>query len=269
MNIHYKNYPTDYIDALQAQGKRHKARCFWEYYNDVQNQDVNSIGFYANSWGHDKPMSKGSVHKWVLEFRDEIQKFYDAHSLVNQQHYSYVKKQSERQVNGKRTNEQPQTPTAPHFEKTEETASERQVNKALNIYDTNNARVSTHAMFQSFYFLYRQFNKYAGNKNSAYESYKCVDDVSLKSLDVAAILYLGDGSIEKPVGAKRFIDDKIYLNYIDMKISVKIDDVWIYGVYDADNEVFTDDDNKQYRLTAVRFAEKWKANEINFLKDVA
>jgi hypothetical protein len=265
MNIHYKNYPTDYIDALQSQGKRHKARCFWEYYNDVQNREVNSIGFYAKSWGSDKPMSKGSVHKWVIEFRDEIQKFYDAHSLVNQQHYSSVKKQSERQVNGKRTEKRQQTQATPSFEKNMRTASERQVNKALNIYDNNNA----HAMFQSFYFIYRQFNKYAGNRNDAYESYKNIDDVSFKSLDVAAILYLKDQSVEKKVGAKRFIDDKIYLNYIDMKIEVLIEDTWTSGVYDTEKEVFVSDGGEEYSFKASRFAEKLSECEVRFIREVA
>lgn len=76
MNIHYRNYPTDYIDSLHNQGKRLEARCFWEYFHDMDKGEINSFGFYAKSWGSDsKPMSKGTVHKWILEFRDEIEKF--------------------------------------------------------------------------------------------------------------------------------------------------------------------------------------------------
>lgn len=273
MNIHYKNYPTDYVDALQGQGKRHKARCFWEYYNDMQNRQANSIGFYAKSWGGDKAMSKGSVHKWVLEFRDQIELFYSAHSLINREHYSSVKKQSERRVNGKRTNEPPQTPTTACFEKIGRTASERQVNKALNINNnTTHARVGSNEdrrWYDSFYFIYRQFNSYAGSKNNAMESYIKIDDVSRRSLDTAAILYLRDHSIDKKVGVKRFLDDKIYLNYLDIKIEVFIEDEWVRGVYDADREVFMAETEVEYAFSATRFAEKLGDCEVNFIREVA
>jgi hypothetical protein len=124
-------------------------------------------------------------------------------------------------------------------------------------------------MFQSFYFIYRQFNRYAGNRNDAYESYKNVDDVSFKSLDVAAILYLKDQSVEKKVGAKRFLDDKIYLNYIDMNIEVLIDGSWVHGVYDTDKEVFISDHGKEYLFKASRFAEKLSEGEVRFVREVA
>lgn len=263
MNIHYKNYPTYYIDILQNKGKRHKARCFWEYYNDVQNREVNSIGFYAKSWGLAKPMSKGTVHKWVDEFRDEIQRFYDAHLLMNHQHYNSVKNKSERQVNGLETFDSIQDPNTPSFEQTERTASERQVNKALNINNNNNI---ARAMYDGFYFIYRQFNKYAGNKMEAMQSYVDIEDVNHKSLSVAAIFYLKDMNVERKVGAKKFLDNKIYLNYLDLRLSVLFDGKWMEGIYDNKNEVF-ESEGKKWRLPAVKLAEKFAKDEIKFLRE--
>jgi hypothetical protein len=266
MNIHYKNYPTDYIDALQNKGKRLKARCFWEYYNDVQVRQVNSIGFYAKSWGgNDKPMSKGSVHKWVGEFKVEIQRHYDALSLVNTQHYSSVVKQSERKVNDIRTNEQPQSTTTTELKENECTASERQVNKALII----NNNIKPEQIFEGFYFMYRQFNKYAGNKADAKQSFLNVEDVDLHRLSVASMFYLSDSSIAKHVGAKKFLDNNIYLNYMDMYLKVYVSSTWLSGSYNTDKEIFTCVDGKEYALDATKLAEKFGKQEIEILREVA
>ena len=265
MNIHYKNYPTDYIDSLQNKGKRLKARCFWEYYNDVENKMVNSFGFYAKSWGGDKPMSKGTVHKWVFEFRNEIRKHFDARSFMNTQHYTSVQKQSERQVNDERTNEQPQTTATPTDKHTEETASERQVNKALTLY--NNTKTAR-GLYEGFYFLYRQFNKYAGNKMDALDSFINIDDVDHKRLSVASMFYLKDINVEKKVGVKKFLDNKIYLNYMEVYLKILVDGTWLIGSYDTDTEVFTSN-HTPYKLTASKLADKFIRNEIEFIKEVA
>jgi len=271
MNIHYKNYPTDYIDHLQAQGKRHKARCFWEYYNDVQNKAVNSIGFYAKSWGADKPMSKGTVHKWIKEFKEEIERFYSAHILLNKEHFESVvnksanrsvKKPSERQVNGWRTKSEPQSPENREFGETEETPSERQVNKVPNI---NNIRGGG---YDGFYFIYRQLNKYAGNKINAYESFCNVEELNHKELTIAACMYLKDESINKKVGVKKFLEDKIYLNYVNLNIKVYVDDKWLDGEYDANSEEFISGGVK-YKLAITDFVRKLNDLEIEIIKRAA
>ena len=262
MNIHYKNYPTDYIDRLQGQGKRHKARCFWEYQNDVQNKDVNSFGFYAKSWGGDVPMSKGTVHKWIGEFRDEISKFYDTMALLNMQHYSSVKKQSERGVNGVETKSTPKSPEKREFESVEETASERQVNKALNIYDDDMRAIRE---FDSFFFIYRQFNKYAGSKENAKQSFLDITDIEHRKISYATIFYLKDESVEKKVGAKRFLDDKVYLSYISMEMSVLVDGAWLHGVYSATDEVLMVGEMK-YKFLHTKLVEKMERGEVKYGK---
>jgi len=265
MNIHYKNYPTDYIDSLKNKGKRLKARCFWEYFDDAENHAVNSIGFYAKSWGGEKPMSKGTVHKWVKEFVDEIEKHYAARSFMHQKHYTSVKKQSERQVNAKRTKQEPQSPTVPKEMELGETVSERQVNKALTLNSNNNAS----AIFEGFYFLYRQFNKYAGNKADAKVSFMEVDDVDINRLSVASMFYLKDDSVEKKVGAKKFIDNRVYLNYMEMYLKVFVNGVWIVGSYDTKKEIFTSTDGMSYALEASILADKFAKQEIEILKRIA
>ncbi len=268
MHINYRILPTDYIQELHNQGKREKARCFMEYYFDMQAGAVNSIGFYAISWGtKEKPKSKGSVHKWIAEFVKQIDLFYAAQSLHNSQHYSSVKKQSERQVNGKRTEERPQTPTTPSVEKTERTASERQVNEVNIINNTNSAR--ERAWFDNFYFIYRMNNKYAGNKRDALSVYLSMNIRDPKLLALAGLQYCHDNNVDMKVGARRFLEDEIYLGYIPKIITVKVNGEWLTGEYDSDKEIFTDKDDKRYQLTAEKLIEKFGTGELEFVRGVA
>ncbi len=259
MNIHYKNYPTDYIDRLQGKGKRHKARCFWEYYNDMQNKQVNSIGFYARSWQQN---GKGTASRWVKEFKDEIQRFYDAHILLNNEHYSSVKNKTGRQGDDSNIEESPTTPSVKTIQETKE---RRQRDEALNIYNNNK---TARALYEGFYFLYRQFNRYAGNKLEAVDSFVNVDDVDHNRLSIASMFYLKDMSVEKKVGVKKFLDNKIYLNYMEMYLRVLVDSVWLEGVYDTDKEVFTSK-GKAFKLEATKIADKLTRNEIEFMKEEA
>lgn len=263
MNIHYKNYPTDYIDSLQNQGKRHKARCFWEYQNDVQNQAVNSISFYAKSWGY---KGKGTISDWVREFKDEIQKYYDAQSLVNQQHYSSVINQSGRQADGKRTAKRQQTTNTPNNNKTNRTASGRQADQALNINNNNNTRMRKR-LAEDFFTVYRLNNgKYTGARAEALEEYMSVDDIDHHQLLLALWAYRDSG--EQMVGAAKFLRDRVYLNYIKIPMSVLVDDVWLNGKYDSKSEKFITAD-QEYRMPASRMTEKIGNGELKFIREVA
>lgn len=98
--INYKMYPIDYIIELQQQGKREKARCFFEYFHDMQLDQINSMGFYAKSWGK---KGKGVPSKWIKEFSVEIEKFFGYWQLKNEQHYSCVNSKSGRKVDEQKT----------------------------------------------------------------------------------------------------------------------------------------------------------------------
>ncbi len=280
MRLHYKIYPTEYIEELMQVGKRMKARCFMEYWHDVQTRHINSIGFYAKSWGtSEKPLSKGTVHKWIMEFAGEINRFNNSHYLTDKGHNDTVleqkntasdssaKKQSERQVNGKRTNERQQTPTAPSVDKTEETASERQVNKELNINDDDKGDASLKKrLFGDLYMIYRLNTKFAGTKEEAYAEYmKLNSSISHKELVTAIILYLHDYSVSKKYNLTNFLKNEIYLNYMDKRIKVLVDGEWITGSYDSEREILTADSGTPYQLTPVRLAEKLAAEELHFI----
>ncbi len=258
MNIQYRQYPIDYIQELQNQGKREKARCFWEYWHDVEMRAVNSISFYARSWGGDEPKSKGTVHKWVREFVDEIQRYHDAKSLYNTQHYRSVKKQSERQVNGKRTKRQTQSTTTPQSNDLQRTASERQVNE-VNTSNNNNTR----AWYDSFYMIYRMNNKYAGSKMKAYESFKLLSGIDYTLLTIAGVRYCHDPAVSMKVGVKKFLDDEIYLGYMSKQMSILVGDGWIAGEYDSDKEVFVSDET-EYSMTIEKMIEKFAKGELKF-----
>lgn len=79
--IHYFRAPTDYTDKLKRDGNRAKARAFWEYCDDVNSEMNNSERFYAQSWG----VGKGTVWRWLKEFKHEYDRFKAAWELTNSQ----------------------------------------------------------------------------------------------------------------------------------------------------------------------------------------
>jgi len=269
MRNNYRMYPTDYVNELQQNRRRMKARCFMEYYHDVQMGEVNSFGFYAQSWGgKEKPMSKGTAYKWIAEFNKEIEKFWGYHTLKNQHHYTSVRNQSERQVNGKRTANPSETPIKSPSEKAQETVSERQVNEAFNIDDDDRAGGEERLrkqLFDDLYRIYRFNTKFAGKKGEGWEAYRHIDDISHKDMIMAIVLYLHDRTVEKRYNLANFLRNEIYLNYIHHRLRVKIADEWIIGDYDNDTEVFTDDQGKTYRLTPTRLGELLGNGDLVFV----
>jgi len=266
MRINYRLMPTDYIEELQAKGKRRKARCFMEYYFDVQMDAVNSFGFYAKSWGGDKPMSKGTVHKWIKEFANEIDRFWSYHQVKNQQHYSSVKKRSERQVNAERTNDAEKTPIKRSVSETQETTSERRVNKALNINDDDGAADRMKRRYlDDLYSIYRLNTKYAGSKEEAWNIYRSSTLPDHKQLVRSIVLYLHDRSVDRRYNLANFLRNEIYLNYIEKRMRVMVDGEWITGVYDDERQVFTASGGTEYRLTPSRLADKLADGELEFV----
>jgi len=270
MRINYRNYPTDYINELQATGKRLKARCFMEYYHDLQMDAVNSMGFYGVSWGtKEKAMSKGSVHKWIGEFVKEIERFHSAHILKNHQHHSRVKNQSERKVNGKCTKDEPQTTVTPSVVENDGTQSERQVNQDNNIYNNNKA---SDRLFNDLFFLYGMNTKFVGKKDDdAYSAYlEAKENVNYKDMSVAIMLYLHDEDRSgKFYNFKNFMKHETYYSYIPKKIRLLYDGQWIDGVYDSELEVFTSNDGFKGKLDSKGLTKKFVDGELEFIKEEA
>jgi len=107
--IHYFRAPTDYTDKLKRDGNRAKARAFWEYCDDVNSEMNNSERFYVQSWG----VGKGTVGRWLKEFKHEYDRFIAAWELTNSQ-----EKKEAGQLRGTREPKIPSTTTTPSdFEK--------------------------------------------------------------------------------------------------------------------------------------------------------
>lgn len=268
MNINYRNYPIDYINLLMGQGKRMKARCFMEYQHDVQMEAVNSIGFYSVSWGtKEKPMSKGTVHKWIKEFNEQLELHHAARMLHATQHYSYVKNKSERKVNGSGTRKQPQSTETRGLKKMERTASERQVNEVY-IIDDDDRRLRREV--DDLYFIYRLNTKNAGKKEEAFEEYKKVHNFAThKDFSTAIVFYLHDSSIERKYNLKNFLKHQIFLNYIPKKIKVLISEQWVEGVYDKERGEFTSQSGEKWQLTTQVLTAKVQKGELEFIRGVA
>ena len=266
MRIHYVMMPTDYVQELQASGRRFKARCFMEYFADLNADAVNSFGFYAKSWGGDKPMSKGTVHKWIGEFVNEIDRFFAAHQLKNNRHYTSVKNKSERRVNGKRTDDRHTAPKKSASKKTARTGCERGVNEDNNLYDDDGAR--SHAiksrLFDDLYMIYRMNTEFAGAKDDALREYERVD-IDHRQLIRSIVMYLHDPDVEKKYNFANFLRNQIYLNYIDKRIRVVVGDEWVTGVNEDEAGVFTADDGRQWRLTPETLATKLADGDLEFV----
>jgi len=226
-----KNYilmPINYIQELHNNGKRDKARCFMEYFFDVESKQINSISFYAKSW--DKT-SKGSVHKWIKEFKEEIDLFFSSWQLYNNAHYEQikiaqdrsVKKPSERKVNGNRTKNTAKTPINTGLQNQERTASER---------------------IQELRFV---AGRYLGNIEDIYQEYLAIKDVlNIEIISKAYRQYIQDTTDkEKSVGLAKFIKDKIYLYYLPRDIEIAQESDVIKGYYDIASEQLLKKTKKQ------------------------
>ena len=90
----YMMMPKDYARELMRSGKRDKARCFFEYVIDVEDNKINSIRFYANAWDKQRTV----VERWVNEFKKEIVKHHEFWAEKNKIHAINVSKISKKHV---------------------------------------------------------------------------------------------------------------------------------------------------------------------------
>jgi len=187
--INYKMYPTDYVNELFKNGKRDKAKCFLEYFHDMQMDEVNAISFYSKSWGK---KGNGTASKWIEEFKNEIESFYNYWSLKNTTHHSSVIKKSGRKVDelkseSGRNNIQVDTTVNEFLEVgVDEIKSEsgRKVEQDINIEYINNINAESNdsatekysnnknTYSDKFEIIWNLYDKKTSNKNRAYSIYK-------------------------------------------------------------------------------------------------
>jgi len=80
----YIMIPINYIEQLQENDRRDKARAFMEYFYDMASEKVNSFEFYSKSWS----VSLCTVAYWTKEFSREIDTFFSKFLIGNQEHYN-------------------------------------------------------------------------------------------------------------------------------------------------------------------------------------
>ncbi|MDD5405998.1 MAG: hypothetical protein PHE73_03530 [Sulfurovaceae bacterium] len=256
MRDKYLSMPTDYIGELKESGKNFKAMCFMDYYYDVEYKRVKSYEDYRKDWGL---TSKGSVFKWIAEFKNEIERYFNFWVMKNNQHYSSVKKSSERKVNGKCTIEHPQTPTTPRVLESNGTASERQVNKSNIIV----VEKGEDHKFRTIFSLFGFFGM-SGKRSEALDIYEKIDDIEFENLVYAIRMYLNDSRITHKLWLPNFLKEKIYVNYMKQTFKIFINGEWKIGKYDAAKEVF-ETQEQNYKLTKQRINELLDSKELEFI----
>ncbi|MBD3795631.1 MAG: hypothetical protein IE881_06830 [Epsilonproteobacteria bacterium] len=244
MREQYLQMPKDYIRELRENGKYHKSCCFMDYYYDFHEKNRKSIEEYAKLWGLS---SKGSTHKWIKEFKYEIERYFNFWSLKNNEHYNSVKKTSERQVNANiRTDRE------------NKASSERQVN-SINIIDINKEKKN---QFRTIFSLFGFF-RISGKESEALEAFLNVDDIEFDNLIYAVRMYLNDNTITHKLWLPNFLKEKKYVNYMKQRLSIYVEGEWLDGEYNSQDELFVTS-TQTYRLTKDRMLELLGKNELIF-----
>lgn len=256
MNLNYINIPSDYANKLYKVGKNKKARCFMEYFFDMHQKRIKSISEYVDSW---ELTSKGTVHKWIGEFKYEIELFFNGWQFKNSEHYTSVKKSSERQVNDRIENNHSKHTATSKKEEIAQSESERKVNK-YNIIELDIEREN---QFRTLFTLFGFF-KMSGKRSKAEEAFVRIQDIAFDNLFYAAKMYLKDTTIKNKYWLPNFLTEQIYVGYMKQQLKVKIGDVWVIGEFNAATETFKAN-NKSYTLRKDIMLEKLEKSEIKFL----
>ena len=271
MRMNYLKLPTDYVVELKKKGVdgRRKAMAFTDYVDDAERGDHNSVRFYAKAWN----IGVATSHRWIEDFKKEIDLFIAHWELRNHQHYSFAKKEVEHLEHLERNKRN--TETSSHSDtslKEVEHLEHLERNKALNI---NNNNISDERLFEDLFFIYAQNYKFPGKKSEALEAYlKIKDTATHEQFKKAIFFYLHDpkhnfNQEARLYNAKNFFKEGAYYTYIPKYINIKIDDEWISGVYDTDTFVFTSSAGDQSRLPDEVFKKKFAAGELEFIREVA
>jgi hypothetical protein len=258
--------PSDYINSLKASGKREKARAFMEYYTDMHEGEVNSLSFYAKSWGK---KGKGTVSKWISEFRDEIDKYHSYWQLKNNSHHHNVTNKSGRKTDGKWTGKDSIAPKKQGFEKSEWTIGGRKVDQDFNskpIVDEEEGKADLndigYRQLTTTYSLARGYVK----ADEAYEHYRRVKQiVPTKLILKAAIDYLNDDAVENKYGLTKFLKNMIFMQYIPEFKDITIHGKQrVHGTYKQHEALFVTSEGKAIPMKMERFVELLSSGSVEF-----
>lgn len=260
MRMNYMMIPTDYIQQLkQTRGVpgRKKARAFMEYWDDMEQGEHNSYGFYAKSWD----VSKSTSYDWIDEFNKENELFLSHWDLKNKQHYKYVKNDTERSANESNRYK-------PHNIGSFKDASEPQPNKALNHSNNNNKTFLNDKYFNDLFFVYSRNTRFVGKKSEAYAAFVSTV-VNVNLLKLSAMKYLHDPVVDKPVGIKKFLENDLYLPYMPKYMRVMNGDEWYEGIYNDKTFEFKQSNGKELgRIEPNLLIELYEKGQLIYLKEL-
>lgn len=267
MRYHYLRAPTDYTDELKRTGQRKKARAFWEYVDDVENKEENSLRFYEKSW----EIGKTTVARWLVEFEHEYSRFLAAWYLINKQD----KKVAGQLRDSFGTEKSHINTLYTEFEKCVGTAEVLERDKVSNLYIEEDTCANKEknwwndADFNDLFFIYSQNTKFVGKKEEAYEAYKRTN-IDHNMLILASIQYLHDPqTVNKRFNLANFLKNDAYLPYVPkhMRVFNTETGVWKDGVYDENEEVFISNDKlSRWIFTPSRLVELFKEGKLEFVK---
>lgn len=189
MSKYYVMMPTGYVEKLQQEGKRDKARAFLEYFLDMHNDSINSFRFYQQSWGL---RSSSTPVVWIKEFKEEISKFFTFWELKNSSHYSAVSKTIEQksntiehQIEHQKDNTNPiNSDSLKDESNTKENQIEHQSNEDIKSSNINNINADSNESAEqnisskknnsysaNFEILWNRYDKKSSNKNRSQSIY--------------------------------------------------------------------------------------------------
>ena len=264
MRIHYKIIANDYYVELCQKGLkgRKKACAFLMYAMDGELGNYMSERFCAKVWG----VSPSTAHGWIKDFDKELDLFEAARVLKRNDHKSYVKNQAEQIEQSKPSKTTSSVNAVDEVWVSEaEQIEQSKSSKDILIYNINNTLRKKIA--EDFFFIYRINNaKYTGERNKAIEAYMSVENATPNQLLVALHAY--SKYEDKRVGAYKFISDMVYLDYMKIRMNIKIDEKFVDGLYDSYTKIFTDDRGNKYSLTSDRIIEKLSSGELEIVREV-
>ncbi|MDR2100121.1 MAG: hypothetical protein LBP40_04750 [Campylobacteraceae bacterium] len=258
----YISMPSDYVRELKREGKREKAQAFMDYYDDMEANRINSFRFYGSAWKIDHKTAK----KWIIEFKAEIEIYFAHWMLKNVQHYKSVQNALPQQIP---TQIQQEAPQNWHSENTIPQPFPEEFN---NISSSNSAACFYDAEFEDMYFGCRLSNKQVGKKHEIYQEYQKHKNISCKNMRFAYLFYLNDKKAYKEnraFGLVKFMQNQVYLNYLNIRVQIKLDGKEIKGIYKREDNKLICDDKNFYTLTNERFLELLQQDRVKLLEKAA
>ena len=276
LRTHTIPLPTDYVSELRNSAQRKKSRCFIEYFYDMEVGEHNSYGFYAKSWD----VGKGTAHRWVKEFNEALEIFDAARELKRQTHYKKAVEKDDvflcPKSNG--TNgtilmermERNQEPMKSSVLKSSGTNGTIDVEQSfININNKENETPFLDKEFLRFINEIKLSIKNVGNSTSIYKSYSKVQHLlDLKTLSKIYRLYSQETNESNKVGLSKFLDDYMFLSYVQPVIKINLETEIIEGTYDKEKEILNTN-NRSLQLTFDRYSELNLSNCIQTIRYIA